>query len=135
RLLQKGNMPTYKKPKRYIKVLNWCLTYKWVPISLAFIIFISSIGLYFVMPKGSADASDNDVSISLSYTSNKPFAEVKNEVIQMETMLKEEADVEEVILFLGTNPEDAQFSEVNSQNTGQFHVVMKDGANSEKFIE
>ena len=40
-----------------------------------------------------------------------------------------------LVLFLGSNPEDAQFSQVNSQNTGDIYVVMKSGANTQKFME
>ena len=34
RLLQKGKLPSYKKPERYIQILNWCLSHKWVPLIL-----------------------------------------------------------------------------------------------------
>src|SRR5690606_25665985 len=34
-----------------------------------------------------------------------------------------------------SNPEDAQYSEVQSQNTAQFHLAMKKGANTEKLIK
>ncbi|PWA11212.1 AcrB/AcrD/AcrF family protein [Pueribacillus theae] len=135
RLLKKGKLPTYKKPQRYIRILDWCLSHKWVPIILSLVIFVGAIGMYFVMPKGSADAADNDVSVTMTYSDEIPFSKVKDETIDLETFLREEADVDEVILFLGSNPEDAQFSQVTSQNTAQFHIVMKDGANTKKFME
>ena len=59
----------------------------------------------------------------------------KMKYLELEKYLNGQSVVEEVILFLGSNPEDAQFSTVNSQNTGQFHLVMKKGADTEKFIE
>ena len=57
-MLRQGKLPTYKKPKRYIKILNWCLKHKWVPLLSSFIIFVGSIGVYAVMPKGTTDAAD-----------------------------------------------------------------------------
>lgn len=134
-MLKKGKLPTYKKPERYIRVLNWCLSHKWVPIVLSFVIFVGAIATYFVMPKGSVDASDNDVSIEMKYADDVPFTKVKDEVLDMEAFLMKEKDVKEVILFLGSNPEDAQFSQVNSQNTAQLHVIMKENTSSEKLME
>ncbi|MBS4209024.1 efflux RND transporter permease subunit [Bacillus sp. FJAT-50079] len=134
-LLKKGKLPLHKKPQQYVRILNWCLQHKWVPIVLSFIIFVGALGMYAVMPKGATDAADNDVSISLTYPDEVPFTKVKDEVLQLEAYLQEQADVEEVILFLGSNPEDAQFSQVNSQNTGQFFVVTKSGADTEKLIK
>ena len=135
RLLKKGKLPVYKKPQLYLRILSWCLRHKWVPLVLSFVIFVGSIGMYAVMPKGAEDAADNDVSIMLEYPDEIPFTKVQDEVLEFEKYLNGQSMVEEVILFLGSNPEDAQFSTVNSQNTGQFHLVMKQGADTEKFIE
>ena len=135
RLMKKGKLPTYKKPQAYLRILTWCLGHKWVPLVLSLLIFVGSIGLYAIMPKGAEDAGDNDVSIWLEYPDEIPFTKVQDEVLELEKYLHEQPAVEEVILFLGSNPEDAQFSTVNSQNTGQFHVIMKEGADTEKFIE
>ena len=43
--------------------------------------------------------------------------------------------MEEVILFLGSNPEDAQFSQVNSQNTGHISCRYEKRCEYEKFME
>src|SRR5690625_4729249 len=118
RMLKQGKMPVYKKPKRYIKILDWCLRHKWVPILLSFIIFVGAIGAYVVMPKGATDAADNDVSVSISYPDYVPFSKVKDEAFEFEAFLMDQPEVKEVITFLGSNPEDAQFSEINSQNSG-----------------
>lgn len=135
RLMKKGKLPVYRKPKTYLRILTWCLRHKWVPLVLSFIIFVGSIGMYAFMPKGAEDAGDNDVSIMLEYPDEIPFTNVQDEVFELEKFLKEQSVVEEVILFLGSNPEDAQFSSVNSQNMGRFHVVMKEKADTEKFVE
>ncbi|GIN21015.1 efflux RND transporter permease subunit [Siminovitchia fordii] len=135
RLLKQGKMPVYKKPNRYIKILDWCLRHKWVPLLLSFIIFIGAIGMYVVMPKGTADASDNDVSVSVVYPDHIPFSKVKDEAFEFESFLKGQSEVKEVITFLGSNPEDAQFSQINSQNQGNFHVVMKKDADTKKMME
>ncbi|MBS4205747.1 efflux RND transporter permease subunit [Lederbergia citrea] len=135
RLLKKGKLPSYKKPENYIQILNWCLSHKWVPLVLSFLIFVGAIGMYFVMPKGAEKAADKDVSITMVYPDDVPFTKVKDEVLQLETFIKEQSGVEKVSVFLGSNPEDAQFSQINSQNTGDFYVVMKSGANTQKFME
>lgn len=134
-LLQKGKMPAYKTPKRYLRVLDWCLRYKWVPLVTSVIIFIGSIGLYAAMPKGTEDATDQDVVLEISYPDEVPFTTVKEEFMELESFFMKQSAVDEVILFLGSNPEDAEFSEVNAQNSGRFHVVLKSGANSEKLVE
>ena len=134
-LLRNGKFPTYKRPQRYVQVLDWCLRKKWIPLSLSIIIFIGSIVMFAVMPKGAEDTADSDVSIAMEYPDEVPFEKVKKEVLELETYIGEHASVEKVILFLGSNPEDAQFSQVNSQNTANFHIVMKDSANTNQFIE
>ncbi len=135
RLMKKGKLPVYKKPAVYLRILTWCLRHKWVPLVLSVIVFFGSIGMYAMMPKGAEEAGDNDVSILLEYPDEIPLKTVKNQVFDLEKYLNAQSEVEEVILFLGSNPEDAQFSTVNSQNTGRFHVVMKESANTEKFVE
>jgi multidrug efflux pump subunit AcrB len=135
RLMKKGKLPVYKKPHSYLRILTWCLRHKWVPLVLSIIVFFGSIGMYALMPKGAEDAGDNDISILLEYPDGIPFTTVKDEVFDLEKYLNGQSEVEEVILFLGSNPEDAQFSTVNSQNTGRFHVVMKESADTEKFVE
>lgn len=135
KLLKKGEFPTYKRPERYVRILDWCLRKKWIPLSLSIIIFIGSIVMFVIMPKGVEDTSDSDVSIAVEYPDDVPFDKVKKEVLELETYIGGHAGVEKVILFLGSNPEDAQFSEVNSQNTALFHIVMKNSANTDQFIE
>ncbi|GIN89484.1 multidrug transporter AcrB [Siminovitchia terrae] len=135
RMLKQGKMPVYKKPKRYIKILDWSLRHKWVPLILSFFIFAGAVGMYVVMPKGAADAADNDVSVSMVYPDDVPFSKVKDETFEFESFLMDQPEVKEVITFLGSNPEDAQFSQINSQNQGSFHVVMKKDANTEKMME
>ena len=135
RLMKKGKLPVYKKPKLYLRILTWCLRHKWVPLVLSLVIFVGSIGMYAMMPKGAEDAGDNDVSILLEYPDEIPFNTVQDEVFDLEKYLNGQSEVEEVILFLGSNPEDAQFSTVTSQNTGRFHVVMKENVDTEKFVE
>lgn len=81
RMLKQGKMPVYKKPKRYMKILDWSLRHKWVPLLLSLFIFIGAVGMYAVMPKGTADASDNDVSISVVYPDAVPFSKVKDEAL------------------------------------------------------
>ena len=87
-LLKKGKLPSYKKPERYIQILNWCLSHKWVPLVLSFLIFVGAIGMYFVMPKGTEEAADKDVSITMVYPDDVPFTKVKDEVLQLETFYK-----------------------------------------------
>ncbi len=135
RLLKTGKLPTYKKPKRYVSILNWCLNHKWLPIVLSFVIFAAAIGAYFVMPKGSADASDSDIQVSITYPDDIPFSTVKEDMFSLESYLQSLTDAEQVILFLGMNPEDAQYSQITKQNSAQFYIVMKQGANAEKLIQ
>ncbi|RST73695.1 efflux RND transporter permease subunit [Siminovitchia acidinfaciens] len=135
RMLKQGKMPVYKKPKRYMKILDWSLRHKWVPLLLSFFIFVGAVGMYVVMPKGTADASDNDVSVTVSYPDDISFSKVKEEILELEGYLIDQPEVDEVITFLGSNPEDAQFSQINSQNQGNLHVIMKENADTEKLMD
>ncbi len=134
-LLKKGKLPTYKRPEVYVRILDWCLSHKWVPIVLSIFILIGSIGMYAVMPKGAADASNQDVSVTMEYPDDVPFSKVKNEAFEMEEFFANQSGVDQVILFLGSNPEDAQFSEVNSQNTANFSVIMKPDADTDQLLK
>lgn len=135
KLLQKGKFPIYKKPKQYVRILDWCLRKKWIPLSLSVLVFIGSIVMFAVMPKGAEDTSDSDVAMNMTYPDEVPFEKVKKEVLELESYLGKHESVEKVILFLGSNPEDAQFSQVNAQNNADFHIVMKDNANTHQFIK
>ncbi len=59
---------------------------------MSFVIFVGSIGMYAVMPKGTEDAADNDVSIMLEYPDEIPFTKVQDEVLEFESTLMEQSD-------------------------------------------
>lgn len=133
-LLWNGKMRRYKKPERYMRILNWCLNYKWLLLTASFLVFVGSVGIYFTMPQGAPDASDNDLSVMLEYPNDVPFAKVKAEASTLEKYLREQEGVKDVIAMIGANGEDAQWSEVREQNTADFFVVTEDGADTETLI-
>lgn len=135
KMIKPDKVPKYKKPHTYIRILRWSLNHKWLPLVLVSLIFIGSLVTYAIMPKGTVDAADNDIAISMEYPNDTPFQEVKNDGLALEKWLLQQSGVKDVILLLGSNEEDAQWGQVSSPNNIELHVTMKDGANTEALMK
>ncbi len=134
-LLKSGKIHPYRQPKRYKRLLIWCLNHKWVPLLLSLLLFVGSLGIYATMPQGTTDAADNDISISMRYPDNLPFEKVKEEALALEADLMKQPGVKDVLAMIGSSSEGAEFSDIQSKNSVDFYVTMKEGANSEKLIK
>ncbi|MDQ0418417.1 HAE1 family hydrophobic/amphiphilic exporter-1 [Croceifilum oryzae] len=119
----------------YKKMMSWFLNHKWIPLLLAFVVFIGSLMLYAFLPKGTQEASDNDISVTMTHPKTVPFDTVKKRAFEMEKWAREQPGVDQVALFLGSNPEDAKWGQVKSQNQADFLITMKDGSDSKLILK
>ena len=51
-LLKNAKLPKHRTPKRYISLLRWSLNHKWVILLTSALLFIGSIGAYFIIATG-----------------------------------------------------------------------------------
>lgn len=135
-LLKKTKLPEHKPAKRFTKVISWSLNHKWIVIPTAFILFVGSIGVYFVMPKGAVDNSSADyVYVSLSYPNDEPFEHVKKKAIELEETIRDMNEVNDVFLELGTSAEAAQYGVVSSPTEASFSVLFKDKKDIDRVLK
>ncbi|MFB6468891.1 efflux RND transporter permease subunit [Cytobacillus sp. Hz8] len=135
-MLKKAKLPAYKQPLRYKKVLRWSLNHKFVPILLAIIFFAGSIALYFAMPKGAIDAKNaENVGVTLTYPSQTPIDTFNQKALDFEKKLRDLDGYKYVITQAGNNPEQAQWGSVSNPTAASYTVIMKTGADADKFIK
>ncbi len=135
-MLKKAKLPAHKEPVRYKKVLTWSLNHKFVPILLAIIFFAGSIGLYFAMPKGAIDAKNaQNVGVNLTFPSQTPLGTVNKRALDFEKELRKLNGYKYIITQAGNNPDQAQWGQVSNPTQATYTVIMKDGADADKFIK
>lgn len=135
-MLKKAKLPAHKQPVRYMKVLRWSLNHKFIPILLAVIFFVGSIGLYFAMPKGAIDAKNaENVVIQLTFPSQTPIDTVKNRAIEFEKKVQDLDGYKYLITQAGTNSDAAAWGQVSNPTEATYTVIMKDGADADKFMK
>ncbi|WP_409344137.1 efflux RND transporter permease subunit [Paenibacillus sp. MBLB4367] len=135
-LLQKASMPKHKEPKRYMNMLRFSLNHKWVPITIAIVLTAGAIGTYLNMPKGAISASDSSmVSMSLEYTSDTPVATVLENGKKLEQTLKDQPEVNMVMMSSGNSADDAKWGEVKPATKVDYFVTIKKGADAQHFID
>jgi multidrug efflux pump subunit AcrB len=135
-MLKAAKLPQHKKPLRYMKVLRWSLNHKLVPILLALFFFAGSIGLYFAMPKGAIDAKNAlNVMVNLTFPSQTPLDTVNKRAIDFEKKIQDFDGYKYIITQAGINPDQASWGQVSDPTKATYTVIMKDGANADKFIK
>jgi multidrug efflux pump subunit AcrB len=135
-LLKHTSLPIHKPSKKFKNFVTWSLNHKWVVLSLAFLLFAGSIGVYFVLPKGATDQSSADfVATTLSYPNQTPIEKVKAETFKFEKYLLEQKEVKMVLTQLGNSADAAQFGQVGSPTQTTFNIILKDSNNTETFIK
>lgn len=121
---------------RFNRFLRWNLRFKWVPLSLALVIFMASIGAYISMPKGALDAKDAGyLSIQLKYPNDVPLKVVQEKGRQLEQDLIDQEEAEIVLLQSGNSAGNAKWGNVMSATLVDYFVVVKEGADAQKLID
>ncbi|MGE8205950.1 efflux RND transporter permease subunit [Heyndrickxia sp. NPDC080065] len=135
-LLKKAKLPEHKEPKRYMNILKWNLNHKWVPVLFAFIMFVGSITLYTMLPKGSVSADDTTmVSVTMTYPSDTPISKVQDHGLAFEKKLLKLNGYQSIITQQGNSEEQAKWGQVSNPTQTTFTVIMKENANADHFMK
>ncbi|MBM7564339.1 efflux RND transporter permease subunit [Paenibacillus sacheonensis] len=134
-LLRNTKMKEHEGSKRFSNFLGWCLAHKWVPLVIAVVLLIGSVGAYMSMPKGAIDSSNAaNLNISLEYPSETPHDAVVEGGRKLEAFLTKSSDIDWVLMQNGNSSDGAQYGEVSSPTLVTYLVQMKKGADAEKVI-
>jgi multidrug efflux pump subunit AcrB len=136
RMMKKVKTKEHKTNSFYPTVLRWSLNHKWLPIVIAVVVVVGSAGLFASMPKGSVDQKDSAyISVALQYHNGTPFSEIKDGISKMETILSDKKGVKTHIVLAGSNEDAAQYGQLQDANQVQFSILLKEGADSAKFVQ
>ncbi|KOS68770.1 multidrug transporter AcrB [Lysinibacillus contaminans] len=135
-LLKNSKLAEHKPALRFSRLLTWTLNHKWVVYLLAILLFVGSIGTYFVMPKGAVDQSTADYVIaSLEYPNDTPLEKVKENTIRLADLIHSQDEVEYEYTQLGNTEDGASFGNVDSPTLATIVVILKDKKDTEQIIE
>ncbi|MGI2292895.1 efflux RND transporter permease subunit [Paenibacillus sp. GXUN7292] len=125
----------HKGAEWFTHFIRWNLNRKWLPLTLALLLFAGSIGLYVSMPKGALDSSSAEyVDISLQYAGDTPSDDVLLAGERLDSYLTQHASVDWVMMSLGNSAEAAKFGAVSSATNVQFMLHLKKQTNVEQFM-
>ncbi|WP_423800666.1 efflux RND transporter permease subunit [Neobacillus sp. SAB-20_R2A] len=136
RMMSKVKMKEHKQNSFYPSLLKWSLNHKWLPITIAVLVVVGSVGLFVSMPKGSVDQKDSAyIEIGLRYQNGTPFSEMEDGVEKMENILADKEGVKTHITIAGVNEDAAQYGNLQDANMVRFMVFPKEGTDSAKFVK
>ncbi|MCH6268993.1 efflux RND transporter permease subunit, partial [Neobacillus citreus] len=136
RMMSKVKMKEHKQNSFYPSLLKWSLNHKWLPITIAVLVVVGSVGLFVSMPKGSVDQKDSAyIEIGLRYQNGTPFSEMEDGVAKMEDILADKDGVKTHITIAGVNEDAAQYGNLQDANVVRFMVFPKEGTDSAKFVK
>jgi multidrug efflux pump subunit AcrB len=135
-LLKNAKLRDHKRPQGFVKFITWTLNHKWVPITLAVLIFGGAMGAYFTMPKAAIDSSDQSfVNVSLNYPGSTSFDQVKAGAEKLEQFIASQPETKTTLMILGNSEQDAKLGQLQSPTLANINVIMKNGANTNHFID
>ncbi len=135
-VLRNSSIKEHQPSKRFIRLLEWNLKRKWLPILGAFVLLVASIATYMTMPKGAIDSSNaENVNVSLQYKPGTPAEQVLENGLKLEAYLLNRDDVELVGMSNGNDSEAAKYGSVVSPTLVSYMMKMKKGADAEKAME
>ncbi len=136
RLLKNTKIPKHKPAVRFPKIVTWSLNHKWIVFSISILLFIGSIGTYFVIPKGAVDNSSADyVVATLSYPNDTPIEEVQEKTIELESSIQAMDEVEYVFSQVGSPAEAAQYGWVGSSTEASFSILLNDKKDTDLIVK
>ncbi|WP_276322220.1 efflux RND transporter permease subunit [Cohnella luojiensis] len=135
-VLKNSQIKEHQPSKRFVKLLEWNLRHKWLPITAAFLLLIGSIATYMSLPKGAIDSSSaENLNVSLEYKPDTPVSEVMENGSKLEAFLMKREEVEWVTLANGNSADAAKYGSVSSPTLVSYMMKMKPGADAEKVME
>ncbi|AZN40593.1 efflux RND transporter permease subunit [Paenibacillus albus] len=134
-LLRNTKMKEHEGSKRFSNFLAWNLQHKWVPLVIAVLLLVGSVGAYMSMPKGAIDSSNvQNLNITLEYPSDTPHDKVIEEGRKLEKFISGRDDIDWALMQNGNSSDGAKYGEVSSPTLVTYLVDMKDGADADKLI-
>ncbi|KQL33376.1 efflux RND transporter permease subunit [Psychrobacillus sp. FJAT-21963] len=135
-LLKNAKIPEHKAAVRFPKVVTWSLNHKWIVFTISILLFVGSIGAYFVIPKGAVDNSSADyVVATLSYPNDTPIDEVKENTFELESSILEMDEVQYVFAQVGSPAEAAQYGWVGSPTEASFSILLEDKKDTDAVVK
>ncbi|REE70667.1 HAE1 family hydrophobic/amphiphilic exporter-1 [Paenibacillus taihuensis] len=135
-LLRNTKMKEHEGSKRFANFLAWNLQHKWLPILIAIVLLVGSVGAYMAMPKGALDSSNvENLNITLEYPSETPHDKVVEEGRKLEKFINSRDEIDWALMQNGNSADGAKFGEVSSPTLVTYLVDMKAGADADKLIE
>lgn len=135
-LLKNTKIPEHKPAVRFPKLVTWSLNHKWVVFSVSLLLFVGSIGAYFVIPKGAVDSSSADyVIVTLAYPNDTPTEIVKEKTFQLESSILAKEEVQHIFTQIGSPPEAAHYGWVGSSTEATFSIFLDDKKNTDFIVK
>lgn len=135
-LLKNAKIPEHKPAVRFPKLVTWSLNHKWVVFSVSLLLFVGSIGAYFVIPKGAVDSSSADyVIVTLAYPNDTPTEIVKEKTFQLESSILAKEEVQHIFTQIGSPPEAAHYGWVGSSTEATFSIFLDDKKNTDFIVK
>ncbi|TJY43305.1 efflux RND transporter permease subunit [Cohnella pontilimi] len=135
-VLKASKIKEHLPSQRFKKFLHWNLRFKWIPITIAFLLLIGSVGTYAAMPKGAIDSSTAaNLIVTLDYKPDTPVDQVFENGKKMEAFLMKQEGQEWVMMEMGNSADAAKWGQVVSPTLVSLKLQMKEGADAEKIIE
>ncbi|TVY00733.1 efflux RND transporter permease subunit [Cohnella terricola] len=135
-VLKNSYIKEHQPSQRFVRLLEWNLRNKWLPILGAVVLLVGSIATYVAMPKGAIDSSSaENINVSLKYKPDTPAAQVLENGHKLETYLMNREDVEWVAMSNGNSADAAKYGGVSSPALVSYMLKMKKGKDAEKVME
>jgi multidrug efflux pump subunit AcrB len=135
-VLRNSSIKEHQPSKSFIRFLEWNLRFKFIPITMALLLLVGSIGTYFSMPKGAIDSSSAEtLSVTLEYKPDTPVKDVLENGSKLEAFLLEQDNIKWLALTNGNSADDAKYGAVVSPTLVTYMIQMADGADAELVID
>jgi len=135
-VLRNSGIKEHQPSKRFVRLLEWNLKRKWLPIAGAVVLLAASVATYATMPQGAIDSSNaENVNVGLQYKPGTPAEQLLESGFKLETYLMNRDDVELVAMSNGNSADAAKYGSVTSSTLVSYMLKMKPGADAEKAME
>lgn len=136
KLLKNTKLPDHKPSKRFSKLVTWSLNHKLIVLTLSILLFIGSIGIYLVIPKGAVDNSSSDyLSTTLSYPNETPIDKVREDILELEKTIDGMEEVKYVLVQSGASDEAAQYGKIMSSTEATFNILLENKEDTDKVLK
>jgi HAE1 family hydrophobic/amphiphilic exporter-1 len=112
------------------------LSHKFIVLAASFVIFLASIGGYFLIPQSNVESElESAVSVNLTFPKDMDPELAREKAYLFEKELLKEEKADQVLLRMGMAQEDAEFGQVTQSNVAAFFVMFEKGKDVDAFIE